>query len=320
MAALNRNGHVEYVLDKEDDDVDCIHLLLILAIAANVWTISSIVHNRRVGKVNLLVLHLSAGDLIHDFHSATYTVITLFLTLNFDHHLMDEFMVVWHKHNLYFGCVLSYISILATIQTLVNEIVPSKEQKKAMFKSSWSNFLLDFATSHGKIWTCALISSMPILIWGQHFQGIKSVLECELPSTVDGSFVIIYQLWKFVFQTLSHTLWFPMLCLAVLPIVAFALIRRTNDDESEFRSDRRITAALVLIYYSVFFYDLVTFAKQENDQQQPFSHTQRQMDGSLLVIYVFHHWSRPLAAILRNAFITFLLKNQRTYHYNILHL
>ena len=45
-------------------------------------------------------------------------------------------------------------------------------------------------------------------------------LQCQIPESP----WISLEIWKMTIQALSHPLWFPMLCLAFTPILAFVLI------------------------------------------------------------------------------------------------
>ena len=65
---------------------------------------------------------------------------------------------------------------------------------------------------------------------------------------------------------------------------------------------------LLSTYFLLFFYDLIQFATKTDTTMLLFTHTNSveisnqngQIERRLLLIYVFHHWSRPLAACVRN--------------------
>ena len=131
-------------------------------------------------------------------------------------------------------------------------------------------------------------------------------LQCQISETPWK----ILEFWKMLIQALSHPLWFPMLCLAFTPILAFLLIgwEVTGQNVNDRFTNTKPIGILLSIYVLVFFYDLLQFATKTDSTKFLFTHTNsvQFLDSSgnsvkqLLIIYVFHHWSRPLAACVRN--------------------
>jgi hypothetical protein len=110
-----------------------------------------------------------------------------------------------------------------------------------------------------------------------------------------------------------------MLCLAFAPAVAFALIaREIKGHKSKLIMDKKLIAILLANYYLVFFYDLIDFASTDNYQPN-YTHAMPielvnwtgQVETSLQITYVFHHWSRPLAACFRNILTLWVVKSAR---------
>ena len=111
-------------------------------------------------------------------------------------------------------------------------------------------------------------------------------------------------------QALSHPLWFPLLCLAFTPILAFLLIgwEVTGQNINDRFTNTKPIGILLSIYFLLFFYDLLQFASKTDRTKLFFTHTNSveilnpsgNSTKELYLIYVFHHWSRPLAACIRN--------------------
>lgn len=72
--------------------------------------------------------------------------------------------------------------------------------------------------------------------------------------------------------------------------------------------------SLFVIYYAIFIYDLLSLRGGELGPEAPleYTHSSVRADGSLAVVYVFHHWTRPLGALLRNVFLAFIWRMEST--------
>ena len=124
-------------------------------------------------------------------------------------------------------------------------------------------------------------------------------LECQIPSSSSK----MVEFWKILLQALSHPLWFPMLCLAFTPILAFILIKWEVEGDTSRLQSSKIIVILLFVYFAIFFFDLVQFATDSGENASIFTHIRRLNvidENDLIVTYVFHHWSRPLAALIRN--------------------
>ena len=145
--------------------------------------------------------------------------------------------------------------------------------------------------------------------------------------------------WTLLFQCLSNPLWFPIACLCCLPVLTFALLMRESlrqgkskqkpvllptsdpavdngrylgwfDRYKHMKSTHRLLLSLFVTYYSIFMYDLVSFGKNLGDGSEEteidtysFTHSVSKQEGGLEVIYVFRHWTGPLAAVIRNVLV-----------------
>ena len=84
-------------------------------------------------------------------------------------------------------------------------------------------------------------------------------------------------------------------------------LRNIHNVDDRFTNTKPI-GILLSIYFILFFYDLIQFATKTDTTMLLFTHTNSveilnqngQIERRLLLIYVFHHWSRPLAACVRN--------------------
>ena len=74
-----------------------------------------------------------------------------------------------------------------------------------------------------------------------------------------------------------------------------------------YSASRKMVAALFALYYFIFLYDVLFFGQTLDDlddfQQNDYTHSIMTEQGDLEVILVFHRWTRPFAAILRNLFV-----------------
>ncbi len=144
----------------------------------------------------------------------------------------------------------------------------------------------------------------------------------------------MYTWWIKIFYGLSHPLWFPLLCLAILPVVAFVHIKviplnnleqaphvvfpfqieLDTQKSREFHQQsgnqtQMISVALLFIYYVVFLYDLIKYCYDDPDSDANivFTHAIDHEEYGLQVVYIFHHWSRPLASVVRNCAVLKML-------------
>ena len=84
-------------------------------------------------------------------------------------------------------------------------------------------------------------------------------------------------------------------------------LRNIHNVDDRFTNTKPI-GILLSTYFLLFFYDLIQFATKTDTTMLLFTHTNSveilnqsgQIERRLLLIYVFHHWSRPLAACVRN--------------------
>ena len=84
-------------------------------------------------------------------------------------------------------------------------------------------------------------------------------------------------------------------------------LRNIHNIDDRFTNTKPI-GILLSTYFLLFFYDLIQFATKTDTTMLLFTHTNSieisnqngQIERRLLLIYVFHHWSRPLAACVRN--------------------
>ena len=181
--------------------------------------------------------------------------------------------------------------------------------------------------------------------------------------------------WLLLFEVLSNPLWFPLACLGLLPLVTFLILRREaeqndstgddgdadvpEDDEEEEEekdvkakalsasspapaqspsSSKSLLAAVFLLYYGVFVYDLVSYGKiMDGDSGDggsgaggtppdlEFTHTEVRGGGGgggdsgdsgdsgryLICVYVFGHWTRSAAAVARNLVVAAATRRNR---------
>ena len=67
----------------------------------------------------------------------------------------------------------------------------------------------------------------------------------------------------------------------------------------------RLLAGILLIYYAIFIYDLLSVGDLESDSFA-YSHAARRSEGDdsgLELVYVCRHWTRALGAVLRNVWV-----------------
>ena len=67
----------------------------------------------------------------------------------------------------------------------------------------------------------------------------------------------------------------------------------------------RLLIGILLIYYAIFIYDLLSVGNLESDTFA-YSHATRRSEGdesSLELVYVCRHWTRALGAVLRNVVV-----------------
>lgn len=147
-------------------------------------------------------------------------------------------------------------------------------------------------------------------------------LECQIPTS---NWKLI-EAWKTILQALSHPLWFPLLCLAITPVIAFILITwemtgfNTSSKTRSTLKSKKMIGSLLCIYFILFFFDLIQFATQPNaGTELEFTHAQRIQSGinqrnDLILVYVFHHWTRPMASCIRNLLcMIFIIKDRDSY-------
>ena len=69
-------------------------------------------------------------------------------------------MSAWLQHNLYFGYTIQLVSFLAILYTIFRELWTHNTLK------SKSEFLEEFYTTHGVLWTLSLLLSVNIILRG----------------------------------------------------------------------------------------------------------------------------------------------------------
>ncbi len=106
-------------------------------------------------------------DLVHDLHAELFKAATKLLEDLFQNDILNRKQ--WIQHNLYFGYVLSLVSFFAILYMLAKELWRSVTASSIVQIFSQKRFLSEFAISHGHIWSLAILTTMPIVLWGQKF-------------------------------------------------------------------------------------------------------------------------------------------------------
>lgn len=162
------------------------------------------------------------------------------------------------------------------------------------------------------------------------------------------------KLWMTIFELLMNPLWFPLACFSSLPVIVFVAINNelwspaieTTESRTiadRFRSagaSRKSLWCIMAMFYALFIYDLMQFSKKTfgatgsevmtgsnvmtgNDiiatEVNDVINTQtwRLPDRSLQVVYLSFHWTRPLATLLRNAFIAVMERPEKGFYYRL---
>ena len=76
-----------------------------------------------------------------------------------------------------------------------------------------------------------------------------------------------------------------------------------------FQPNFRLLVGLLVIYYTIFIYDLFSVGDTDSDNLD-YSHATRRADdggsnASLELVYVCHHWTRAFGSVLRNVLVAF---------------
>ena len=74
-----------------------------------------------------------------------------------------------------------------------------------------------------------------------------------------------------------------------------------------FQPNFRLLVGLLVIYYTIFIYDLFSVGDADSDNLD-YSHATRRADdgggdASLELVYVCHHWTRAFGSVLRNVLV-----------------